>query len=67
MKQQNIPRNTRKIITDKRPTISLRYEPRDLWIGVYWDRPIWGLVIYICILPMLPIRIHWYYEDEIPF
>lgn len=48
--------------------ISLKFELRDLWIGVYWsvahkhelpggiDRRI---DVYICLLPCLPIHIRW--------
>jgi hypothetical protein len=41
-------------------SIKLLLEPRDLWIGVYWTRG--GndhLFVYLCILPMLPVRFHW--------
>lgn len=47
------------------PNVSLKFEPRDLWIGVYWNRPYWGLEVYICIVPCLPIKLTWYYE--LPF
>jgi hypothetical protein len=40
----------------RRVTISLGFEPRDLWVGVYWTLAEHGLDIYVCILPMLPIR-----------
>jgi hypothetical protein len=37
------------------------WEPRDLWIGVYWDRPDiqWRhcLDVYICVLPCLPLKL----------
>lgn len=45
--------------------ISVKFEPRDVWIGVYWNlsksvessyRQLW---VYICIVPMLPICMHW--------
>lgn len=52
----------------KKPTVRLKWEPRDLWIGVYWTRE-WGgwwdnpvrdgWSAYICILPCLPIHIRW--------
>lgn len=41
--------------------IRLLWEPRDLWIGVYWTRrdpDPWNksdLLIYICGLPCLPV------------
>lgn len=47
--------------------IRLLWEPRDLWVGVYWDRPLpldigYGfklrtLFIYVCLVPCLPIKI----------
>lgn len=52
--------------------ISCYFEPRDLWIGVYWDRratePVYRcpcvmchkktcLHVYICLLPTLVIRV----------
>lgn len=43
----------------KKFEIELKFEPRDFWIGVYWD---WQAKerkfhIYICLLPLLPIHI----------
>lgn len=35
--------------------VSLWFEPRDLWI-FYFHGPDAG---YICVLPMLPVRIEW--------
>jgi len=42
--------------------MKIKFEPRDLWVGVYWNK--WECMagkyidIYICILPMFPICIH---------
>ncbi|MDF0554892.1 hypothetical protein [Kamptonema sp. UHCC 0994] len=33
----------------------LKFEPRDLWIGVYWDYKYADLYLHICLIPMLPI------------
>jgi len=48
--------------------IKLKFEPRDLWIGVYWDGGHEGrfhwLVIYICVIPMLPIKIGMNWETR---
>ncbi len=38
-------------------SIKLLWEPRDLWLGVYWTRDSDSATVYICLLPCLPIRI----------
>jgi hypothetical protein len=35
---------------------ALLFEPRDLWIGVRKPHKYEKLVVYICIVPMFPIR-----------
>ncbi len=55
----------RLLVTSRsRPHIwwDVAWEPRDLWLGVYWDRPSptgWSraLDVYICIVPCLPLLI----------
>ncbi len=39
--------------------VSLLWEPRDLWVGVFWDRIVEpdGIRVFICLLPCLPIRL----------
>lgn len=37
------------------------FEPRDVWIGIYWDRH-WEmgrrvLVLYFCLIPLFPVRL----------
>lgn len=55
--------------TAKRIRVSggVKFEPRDLWVGVFWDmqgRP-GGLLrsfrLYVCLVPMIPLwlRISW--------
>lgn len=41
-----------------RPTWEVRFEPRDLWVGVFWDRRLDGFHVYVCPLPTLVI--HWW-------
>lgn len=40
---------------------SVCFEPRDLWVGVYWttNKADGDLFVFICLLPCFPIRFHW--------
>jgi hypothetical protein len=43
----------------RRLTIRWFFEPRDIWIGVFWDRAIDdSLKVYVCLIPMLPLLLH---------
>ncbi len=51
--------------------VSLCFEPRDLWVGVYWDKADvhpslhgGGVNVFICVLPMLPIVIEKYWFKD---
>lgn len=41
--------------------VSVKFEPRDLWVGIYWtfNRSVESsykrLKVYVCIVPLLPI------------
>jgi hypothetical protein len=35
-----------------------KFEPRDIWVGAYWKRYPCALEVYICVLPLLPIRVY---------
>jgi len=37
--------------------VEVKWERRDLWIGLYWDRKADGLHFYVCPLPTL--LLHW--------
>ena len=43
-----------------------KFEPRDMWIGVYWKRFPSAIDLFICILPCLPINIYiqWFKESK---
>ena len=35
-----------------------KFEPRDIWVGVFWDRlPDGWIAIYVCPIPMLVVRV----------
>lgn len=36
-------------------TARVLFEPRDLWVGVYWDRRPGELRVYVCLVPRLPL------------
>jgi len=44
-----------------RVTLKIRFEPRDLWVGLFWNITglpsgrIRALHLYLCLVPMVPI------------
>lgn len=42
-----------------RVQVWLHFEPRDFWVGVFWDRDEYVNEVYVCPLPMLCIRFLW--------
>lgn len=34
------------------------FEPRDVWIGLYWKRYPKAMEMYWCILPCVPLRVY---------
>lgn len=47
-------------------SVSLRFEPRDLWMGVYVKTPRGGMFLYlfICIVPTLPVTLKFRVRDR---
>ncbi len=49
----------------QRFTARLLWEPRDLWMGVFWNRVHAGgpadrfLFVYVCVIPCLPVALSW--------
>lgn len=40
-------------------SVSLVWEPRDLWIGAYIAPPEFGhLILFICLIPCIALRLH---------
>jgi hypothetical protein len=37
-------------------SVSVIFEPRDIWVGVWWDRKGDTRSVYVCLIPCLPIR-----------
>jgi hypothetical protein len=44
-------------MVDDDKAMTIRFEPRDVWIGWFWDRRDDGTHRYVCIVPM--VVIHW--------
>ena len=40
----------------KKLSISIIWEPRDLWVGIYWNHSKFETTVYICLIPCLPVR-----------
>lgn len=47
------------------PSVAVKFEPRDLWIGVYWDLAeslmgnVIALDVYVCVVPCVPVVLTW--------
>lgn len=44
-------------------TFEAKFEPRDIWVGLFWDRRIDGLHIYVCPVPLLVL--HWTFPRDL--
>lgn len=40
-------------------TVSLCWAWYDLWVGLFVKRETFGFILFLCLLPCLPIRIHY--------
>lgn len=34
-----------------------QFEPRDVWIGLFWRRTEIALHFYVCVVPMIPLHV----------
>ena len=61
------------------PKVALKFEKRDAWIGVYWNRsPLFMFEggsmyieadlteVYVCLVPFLPLKISWIKRRKLP-
>lgn len=55
------PATVRKLFRwcGERRGLFLLFEPRDLWVGVFWNVDCTHGHIYACLLPCLPILFSW--------
>jgi len=38
--------------------LELLYEPRDVWVGLYWVPYTSAVEFYVCFIPLLPVRLY---------
>ena len=38
-------------------TWTIKWEPRDLWVGLFWDRRADGMHYYVCVIPCVVLHI----------
>jgi hypothetical protein len=46
-----------RVFNGTRTKVQIQWEPRDMWIGVFWRKTELCFHLYVCILPLLPIHI----------
>lgn len=39
--------------------LTWEWEPRDFWVGIYWHRQKQQLDVWWCLIPMLPLHLHY--------
>jgi hypothetical protein len=44
-----------KTVLAERGRLSLLWEPRDMWLGVFWGKG----SVYVVLVPCFPVRIRW--------
>lgn len=36
----------------------LKFEPRDMWVGLYWKRYGMAIDLYFCLIPCVPFNVY---------
>jgi maltodextrin utilization protein YvdJ len=44
--------------------IKIKFKWQDMWIGAYWENYLGLKSVYLCIIPMLPIKITFNKESK---
>lgn len=39
--------------------LSIHFDPRDLWIGMFWDHDLGDTDVYICPIPCVVLHVLW--------
>lgn len=48
---------TWRIVDRPKCKAQFQFEPRDLWVGVFWRHSELALHIYVCFVPLIPLHI----------
>lgn len=48
---------THGVADEPKAHVQLMFEPRDLWLGIYWTPSPDRLEVYLCIVPMFPLKL----------
>lgn len=46
-----------RIIDKPRLKAQFQFEPKDWWIGLFWQRTDVALHLYVCLIPLVPLHI----------
>lgn len=46
--------------------VRIEFKPQDLWVGVFWKKNGPLLDVWICLVPMLPIHVRWFFKQRFP-
>lgn len=46
-----------QILNGRHVKARLQWNPRDMWIGVYWSSHPLCWQLYVCLVPMFPLRV----------
>lgn len=46
-----------RIVDKPRLIAQFQFEPRDLWVGLFWQRTEVAFHLYICVIPLVPLHI----------
>lgn len=45
--------------------IGISFEPRDIWVGVFWTKTLFDIRIFVCIVPCIPIYLAFWRTEEV--
>ncbi|MHC4864613.1 MAG: hypothetical protein ACYTEX_11040 [Planctomycetota bacterium] len=46
-----------RLIDRPRLKAQIQWEPRDMWVGLFWRKTEIAIHLYICLVPLLPLHV----------